>query len=196
MGISRVRRATMTNRRGIPGTGERGAEASPALPRTAYEALRGLAAAYLHRDRRNHTLEPTALVHEAYLKLAAADGGGAWRSRTHFQAVAATAMRQILVDHARRRATEKHGGDRARITLCAEVASADAAELDVLALDEALRDLAVIAPRKARVVELRFFGGLTCAEAAADLGIASKTAEADWYFARAWLRRRLSEREP
>lgn len=155
-----------------------------------YDALRGLAAAYLHQERRDHTLQPTALVHEAYLKLAGKDD---WKSQTHFQAVAANAMRQILVDHARAKKAQKRGGDWVRVTLSAEAAAQGAPDIDILALDDALSCLAEIDQRKARVVELRFFGGLTCAEAAEEVGVSPKTAEADWYFARAWLRERLSE---
>jgi RNA polymerase sigma factor (TIGR02999 family) len=163
----------------------------PELRQTAYEALRGLAAAYLHQERRDHTLQPTALVHEAYLKLA--NGASGWKSQTHFQAVAANAMRQILVDHARARKTQKRGGDWLRVTLSSDAAADSGVGIDMLALDEALGQLAQLDERKARVVELRFFGGLTCAEAAEEVGVSPKTAEADWYFARAWLRDRLSE---
>lgn len=165
--------------------------ASPFL-QSAYEALRGLAAAYLRRERGDHTLQPTALVHEAYVKLAA---GGGFKSETHFQAVAATAMRQILVDHARARATQKRGGDWLRVTLSGAEDAKPGADVDMLALDEALHELADLDQRKARVVELRFFGGMTCAEAAEEVGVSPKTAEADWYFARAWLRDRLSEED-
>jgi RNA polymerase sigma factor (TIGR02999 family) len=179
----------MNHQDDIPAAGATGAPGPLALERDAYEALRGLAAAYLHRERGDHTLQPTALVHEAYVKLA--DGKSAWRSQTHFQALAANAMRQILVDHARARATQKRGGDWVRVTLSAAVASGGGTDVDVLALDEALRSLAELDARKARVVELRFFGGLTCAEAAEEVGVSPKTAEADWYFARAWLRARL-----
>ncbi len=158
---------------------------------TAYTALRGLAAAYLHKERADHTLQPTALVHEAYVKLAGMSAGPVWNGKTHFQAVAANAMRQILVDHARRRATQKRGGDWLRITLTPDVAATPGRDVEMIALDEAMRELAELDERKARVVELRFFGGLTCAEAAEQLGISPKTVEADWYFSRAWLRARL-----
>lgn len=163
------------------------------LQRGVYEALRGLAAAYLRQERPDHTLQPTALVHEAYIKLAGKDD---WKSQTHFQAVAANAMRQILVDHARAKKAQKRGGDWLRVTLSAEAAAQGAPDIDILALDDALTSLAEIDKRKARVVELRFFGGLTCAEAAEEVGVSPKTAEADWYFARAWLRERLSEDGP
>lgn len=163
------------------------------LQHGVYEALRSLAAAYLRQERRDHTLQPTALVHEAYIKLAGKDD---WKSQTHFQAVAANAMRQILVDHARAKKTQKRGGDWIRVTLSAEAAAQGTPDIDILALDDALTSLAEIDKRKARVVELRFFGGLTCAEAAEEVGVSPKTAEADWYFARAWLRERLSEDGP
>lgn len=166
-----------------------GPPSADAYANAAYGALRGLAASYLHRERPDHTLQPTALVHEAFLKLA---GAGGWTSLTHFQAVAANAMRQILIDHARARGTRKRGGDRLRVTLTEDAASTTGGDIDLLALDEALRELARLDARKARVVELRFFGGMTCAEAASEVGVAPKTAEADWYFARAWLRERLS----
>ncbi|MDQ7013529.1 MAG: ECF-type sigma factor [Planctomycetota bacterium] len=166
-------------------------EPSHSLEQSAYSALRGLAAAYLHRERRDHTLQPTALVHEAYLKLAG--GASDWKSQTHFQAIAANAMRQILVDHARARKTKKRGGDWLRVTLSPNNAATPGLDVDVLALNDALEQLAALDERKARVVELRFFGGLTCAEAAEEVGVSPKTAEADWYFARAWLRERLSE---
>lgn len=164
------------------------------LFRLAYDALHGLAVGYLRRERRDHTLQPTALVHEAYLKLDL-NMDRTWNGKTHFQAVAARAMRQILVDHARHRATQKRGGQWNRVTLSSNVLG-DSLEVDFLALDEALTRLSELDARKAHVVELRFFGGLTTAEAAEQLGIAPKTAEADWYFARAWLRKQLSEQEP
>lgn len=156
---------------------------------SAYEALRGIAASYLHNERINHTLQPTALVHEAYVKLA----GGNWRSDTHFRAVASNAMRQILVDHARARGAQKRGGGWLKVTLSGDAGATPGIDIDLLALDEALNELAQLDERKAKVVELRFFGGLSYAESACELGISPKTAEADWYFARAWLRDRLSE---
>ena len=163
------------------------------LVQRAYATLHHLAAHYLDRERVNHTLQPTALVHEAFLKLAGRGEAAQWKSKTHFQAVAASAMRQILVDYARRRATRKRGGDMLRITLLPDVELKQQPELDLLALEEALQDLARFDERKCRVVELRFFGGLTCEEAAKELGVSPKTAESDWYFARAWLRDRLND---
>jgi RNA polymerase sigma factor (TIGR02999 family) len=160
-----------------------------------YGALRGLAAAYLHQEREDHTLQPTALVHEAFVKLASGKGGAAWNDRAHFQALASNAMRQILVDHARRRASQKRGGGWIRVSLSEAGEAAAPEDVDLLALDEALRELEKHDARKVSVVELRFFGGLTGAQAARHLGIAERTAEADWYFARAWLRSRLAEHE-
>jgi len=155
---------------------------------SAYDLLRRIAARYLHGEG-SHTLQPTALVNEAYLKIA----GGDWTSDTHFRAVASSAMRQILVDHARAGAALKRGGGWLKVTLSGEAAAARDQDVDLLALEEALAALAALDERKARVVELRFFGGLSNAESASYLGISPKTAEADWYFARAWLRDRLSE---
>ena len=158
----------------------------------AYQALHELAAGYLRRERADHTLQPTALVHEAYLKLQKYGNSSDWQGLHHFQAVAASAMRQILVDHARQRATKKRGGDWQRVTLSSDVLGQQQ-PLELLALDEALRKLHQLDPRKCSVVELRFFGGLTCQQAAEHLHISHKTAEADWYFARAWLREKLSD---
>jgi len=160
---------------------------------SVYDALHRLAGRYLGKERIGHTLQPTALVHEAFVKLAGRGDAGDWNSRTHFQAVASSAMRQILVDYARARGTQKRGGDRVRVTLTPEVAMQQGPDVDLIALDEALRELAAMDERKSRVVELRFFGGLTCEEAARSLGISPKTAEADWYMARAWLHKKLAE---
>jgi len=164
-----------------------------------YTELRALAAGYLRRESPSHTLQPTALVHEAFLKLARTPVGGAGENGeapTHeVKAAAARAMREILVDHARRRDSLKRGGGRPRGDLTVDgadlAAESGANLLDVLSLDHALRELGRVDPRRARVVELRFFGGLTNAEVAAEVGVAPKTAESDWYFARAWLRRVL-----
>ncbi len=182
---------TTPSERDMPTGESREPASSSELMQVAYESLRDLAAAYLHRNRVDHTLQPTALVHEAYIKLAESGSDSDWKGKTHFQAVAAAAMRQILVDHARRRATDKRGGNWTRLTLTGNLASTSGADVDVLALDEAMLELAKRHERKARVVELRFFGGLTCVEAAEQLGVSPKTAEADWYFARAWLHDRI-----
>lgn len=160
---------------------------SSALTPQAYAALHQVAGALMRRERPDHTLQPTALVHEAFMRLAGADQA---LDEHAFRAVAAATMRHILVDHARRHTAEKRGGSRIRIEL-PEV-SVDAPDaLELLALDEALTELAALDERASRMVELRFFGGLTGAQAAAVLGIATSTADADWALARSWLRRRL-----
>ncbi len=158
----------------------------PRLAQEVYDDLHRIAGDYLRRERADHTLQPTALVHEAYLKVA---GREQWKSATHFRAVASNAMRQVLVDHARRRNRQKRDGR--RVMLTTNVGVEDEREIDVLALDDSLNELARLDDRKARVVELRFFGGLTSKEIGSTLGISQKTAEADWYFARAWLHERL-----
>ena len=167
-----------------------GGSATSMLPQV-YDELHRLAEQYLRRERPGHTFQPTALVHEAYLKLIEHGHTGDWQSKTHFQAVAARAMRQILVDHARERASQKRGGNRLRVTLAN--LSFEEPDIDLLALDEAMTQLEQLDARKCRVVELRFFGGLTAREAADMLDISPKTAEADWYFARAWLHKQLGE---
>jgi RNA polymerase sigma factor (TIGR02999 family) len=154
-----------------------------------YDELHMLAARYMSQERLNHTLQPTALVHEAVLRL----GGTNWDSSIELRAAAANAMRKILIDHARRHGAAKRGGENVRITLAPDLAVWATSEVELIDVDEAMEDLRGVDERKCRIVELRFFGGLTCAEAATVLGIAPKTAEADWYFARAWLRQRLAD---
>lgn len=154
-----------------------------------YEELKVLARSFLARERSAHTLSPTALVHEAYLKLADQRDPD-WQNRSHFFALAATLIRRILVDHARRRASLKRGGGAGPVTLTGLPAT-DAGELDVLELHEALDELASLDLRQARLVELRFFAGLTMEEAAAEIGVSKRTAEADWTMARSWLRAKL-----
>ena len=154
------------------------------------EDLRRIAGARMRGERNNHTLQPTALVHEAYARIAA-QPGLQWRDRAQFLTVAAHAMRQILVDHARARNALKRGGDRARITLDEQLAESGEKTVDVLDLHEKLEALAALHERRAKVVELRFFGGLTHEETAEVLGVSAKAVEADWYFARAWLRREM-----
>ena len=156
-----------------------------------YDELRQLAAAILRLERPGHSLQPTALVNEAYLRLVDATKVE-WQGRAQFLALAARLMRQILVDHARAHGAEKRGGDRVRVTLSDDSEGARGPEaLDVLDVDEALDELAAHDARKARVIELRFFAGLEMKEVAEVLRIGMTTAEDDWYFARAWLRRRL-----
>ena len=155
-----------------------------------YEELRHQAARYLRRERQGHTLQTTALINEAYLRLIDAREV-LWQSRTHFFAIAANLMRRVLVDHARRRDADKRGGPHVRVQLDEALAVADEAEIDLLAIDEALDKLAVIDPQQARVVELRFFSGLSVEETAAALGVSPKTVKRDWSVARAWLRREI-----
>jgi RNA polymerase sigma factor (TIGR02999 family) len=159
-----------------------------------YQELRALAGGYLRRQRRDHTLQPTALVHEAFLRMVD-QTNPQYNDRAHFLAVAATAMRQILINHALKRNALKRGGNRQRVGIDTLPASAhdDRSIVDVLALDEALKRLATVDQRKAKVVEGRFFGGLTMEEIALVLGVSLTTVEGDWRMARAWLSRELSE---
>jgi RNA polymerase sigma factor (TIGR02999 family) len=159
--------------------------ASQLLP-LVYDELRQLAAAQMVRDRPGETLNPTALVHEAYLRLVGGGHERRYHDRSHFFAAAATAMRHIRIDQARRKKTQKHGGNVQRLELD-EVAAATP-DNELLALDEALTQLATLDARKAQLVELRFFAGLTNDQAAAVLGVSPTTADRDWAFARAWLR--------
>lgn len=163
-----------------------------------YDELRRLAAGYLRRERQGHTLDATALVHEAYLRLV--DGPRvSWQGRTHFFAVSARVMRRLLIDHARERGRDKRGGGWERVTLSELPTPAAARGLDrdeLLSLNAALDKLARRDERQARIVELRFFAGLTTAETAAQLGVSPRTVEADWRFARAWLRRQLASSVP
>jgi len=156
-----------------------------------YSELRALASSYFQRQQPSHTLQPTALVHEAFIKLVGA-ANQEWTSRKHFFDVAAMAMRQLLTDHARRLATEKRGGGMHRITLSdAATPLESGSEVDVIALDEALRKLDELDPRQARIVELRYLAGLSVAETAEVLEIAPRTVKLDWQMARSFLRREL-----
>lgn len=174
-------------------TGAPGAEADAAgfagISPELYGELRRVAAGALGRERRDHTLQPTALVNEAYLRLAGQRAE--WQNRAHFLGVAAQAMRRILVDHARRRAAAKRPDPRARVTLSG-LAAAGAAEVDVLDLETALVRLAEMDPRAARVVELRAFAGCSAAEAAEVLAVSEATVARDWRMAQSWLRRELA----
>lgn len=156
-----------------------------------YEDLHGIAAAYLSRERAGHTLQPTALLHEAYLKLIKSDVAGA-ETRRAFLGIAARSMRQVLVDHARTRGRTKRGGDRARVTLDEMLLEQEKRGLDVLELNDALSRLADLHARQAQVVELRFFGGMKHSEIADVLDVSVKTVESDWRMARAWLRTTLA----
>ncbi len=155
-----------------------------------YSELRALAARYLRRERKDHTLQPTALVHEVYLKLVGQTHVD-WQGRAHFLAVAAHAMRQILVDHARRHQAAKRGGHRQRIALDDNLVIEPDRNLDLLPLEDALTKLTKRDPRQAKMIELRFFGGLDIAEMAEVTGISKRSAEREWTMVRAWLRREL-----
>ena len=159
-----------------------------------YGELRRLARHYLSRERSDHTLQCTALVHEAYVRLA---GGNPpdWKDRAHFFGVAARLMRQVLVDHARAHRAAKRGGGAPRLTLDEELIGAGSADLDVLALDDALTDLAAVSPQQSQIVELRFFSGLTIEETSEVLGVSPATVKRSWTTARAWLFREMNRRQ-
>jgi RNA polymerase sigma factor (TIGR02999 family) len=161
--------------------------AAAALLPLVYDELRRLAAQKLAHEKPGQTLDATALVHEAYLRLVG-DGPRTWDHRGHFFAAAAEAMRRLLVERARHKKSLRAGGGRQRLDLADVAPAAEPPGEDLLALDEALEKLAAADPRKAAVVKLRFFAGLTNAQAAAALGISPATADNDWAYARAWLR--------
>src|SRR5215469_5390247 len=158
-----------------------------------YDELRQLAAQRLAQEKPGQTLEATALVHEAYLRLVDGDQAAHWNSRGHFFAAAAEAMRRILVEQARRQSRLKHGRDRQRIDLDSGCLVSAAPSLDLGALDEALSRLAETEPAKAELVKLRFFAGLTMAEAASALNVSLATAERYWTFAKSWLYAELAD---
>jgi RNA polymerase sigma-70 factor, ECF subfamily len=167
-----------------------GDPATPDVLPLVYDELRRLAAHYLRRERRDHTLQPTALVHEAYLRLAAQDRVR-WRNRAHFMGVAAQLMRRVLVDHARANHAQKRGGNDTRVSIEDVDPGTDAPSADIFALDEALTKLAAIDPRQARIVELRYFGGLTVEEAGELMTLSAATIKREWQMARAWIHREL-----
>ena len=157
-----------------------------------YDELKKLAAARLAHELPGQTLQPTALVHEAYVRLVDVKQAQAWESQGHFFAAAAEAMRRILVDAARRKRREKHGGDRKRVAFEHIAPAASDLRHDLVALDAALTRLAVEDPQAARLVELRHFAGLSVSEAAQVLGISPRTADRVWVYARAWLHREIT----
>ncbi len=168
-------------------------EAAGRLLPLVYDELRRLAAGYLDQERPGQTLQPTALVHEAFLRLVGPGADGRWQGRDHFVATAALAMRHILVDPARRKRRATRGGDRRRVEL-ADLPDPRAADADrLLALDEALTRLAVADPQAAELVQMHTFGGLSVEEAGKHLGLSRTAAYRQWSFARAWLRYELSE---
>lgn len=160
------------------------------LTELLYDELRKLAGSYLRAEGPGHTLQPTALVHEAFLRMASQRM--AWQDRAHFMAIAASTMRRVLLDHARRRMAAKRGKGQV-LAVTGPDPGDDGHALSMLALDDALKVLAEKDVRAARVVELHFFGGLNVAETADALGISAATAKRDWSFARAWLKRELNE---
>jgi RNA polymerase sigma factor (TIGR02999 family) len=154
-----------------------------------YAELRRLARGQLRREQAGHSLQPTALVHEAYLRLVAADVD--WRNRTHFLSVAARVMRRILIEHARARRASKRGGEAVHVTLSGPIPAPESKPVDVLALDEALDRLREFDARQAQIVELCYFGGLTYPEIGELVGISAASVDRDLRHARAWLRREL-----
>ncbi len=162
-----------------------------ALIPLVYDELRKLAASYLRRKAGDHTLQATALVHEAYVRLADRSGAS-MQHRAQFFGLAAKVMRDILVDHARKRLATKRGGQQLRLSLSQAERFGRKPEVDLVALDDALKELAATNPQHSRVVELRFFGGLTIEETAQVMGLSHATTERYWSFARAWLRRVLA----
>ena len=169
------------------------ASAASLLP-LVYEELRRLAAKQLRRERETHTLQPTALVHEAYLRLVDADPGG-WADRTHFVALGVLAMRRVLVDHARRKSAQKRGGLEVSVVLHPDAAVDQGHGMDVLELEGLLQRLERVDARQARLVELRFYGEVPMVEIAAILGVSERTAKRDWRDARAWLLAEMTEPE-
>lgn len=172
-------------------TGKLG-EASQLLP-IVYDELRRLAAKRLSQERPGQTLQPTALVHEAYLRLVNVENSQRWENRAHFFAAAAEAMRRILLNRARDKKRLKRGGDRARVDLEQIEAALDTDDEQLIELDEALEKLSAEDPQCAELVKLRFFAGLTLREAAELIGLAERTAEREWAYARAWLFSALSD---
>lgn len=173
-------------------TGDRDAELAERFYVLVYAELRSIAKRLMRGERGDHTLQPTALVHEAYLRLVE-QKDVEWQCRAHFYAVAARIMRRILVDHARYKAREKRGGKAPHITWDEELGIADTTVLETLALDRALCRLSELDERMERVVELRIFGGMTIREVAHALGISRRTVDNDWFVAKQWLARELAQ---
>ena len=168
------------------------ATAEEELLRRTYRELRRIAAAYMRQERTGHTLQPTALVHEAYLRLADQERVE-WRDRSHFFGLAAQMMRRVLVDSARERLAEKRGGGQPKLVLeWLDVEWAPSKLEEILAVDQALERLRELDPQQARIVELHYFSGLTVKETAAALGVSQRTVNRDWAMARAWLRKKLA----
>jgi len=160
-----------------------------------YEELRRLAHHYLRQERTNHTLQSTALVHEAYLRLAGSTPP-AWQDRAHFFGIAAHVMRRILVEYARNRAADKRGGGVIRLTLDDAIAPSDGLDIDLVALDKALHELSEFDVQQSKIVELRFFAGLSIEDTSEVLGVSPATVKRDWVTARAWLYRAMTGDTP
>lgn len=176
------------------GWGQGDKEALDRLVPIVYDELRRQAARYLRRERVGHTLQTTALIHEAYLRLID-QKNVQWQNRAHFFGIAAQLMRRILVDHARTKKRAKRGGSDVRVSLGDVQAVVKGKDLDVVALDEALDRLAQVDEQQSKIVELRFFSGLTVEETAEVLGISTATVKRDWSMAKAWLHREISNDE-
>jgi RNA polymerase sigma factor (TIGR02999 family) len=174
------------------GQGDQGAR--EALIPLVYDELRRLARRYLRRERPDHTLQSAALVNEAYLRLIRQEHPQ-WQNRAHFFGVAAQLMRHILVDHARNRAAAKRGAGAPRLTLDPDIALPQERDVDLMALDDALNQLAALDPQQSRLVELRFFGGLSIEETSVVLGVSPATVKREWATARAWLQREMRNKE-
>jgi len=170
-------------------------EALEALMPLVYDELRRLAHHYLRQERNDHTLQSTALVHEAYLRLAG-QNPPEWQNRAHFFGIAAHLMRQILVEYARGRGAAKRGGSACRLTLDEGLALSTELSVDVVALDRALKELGALDEQQSRIVELRFFAGLTIEDTSNVLGISPATVKRDWVTARAWLYRAMTGDAP
>ncbi len=175
----------------LVGYGRGDKEALDQLMPIVYDELRRQAARYLRREQAGHTLQTTALIHEAYVRLVD-QRNVQWQNRAHFFGIAAQLMRRILVDHARTKKRVKRGGSNVRVSLGDATVAVKGQDLDVVALDEALERLAQIDEQQSRVVELRFFSGLTVEETAEVMGISKATVKRDWSMAKAWLHRELS----
>ena len=173
------------------GWGNGDKDALDALVPLVYDELRRQASRYLRRERVGHTLQTTALIHEAYLRLVD-QKNVPWQNRAHFFGIAAQLMRRILVDHARTKKRAKRGGSDVRVSLSEATLKSPGQNLDIVALDEALERLAEIDEQQSKIVELRFFSGLTVEETAAVLGISPATVKRDWSMAKAWLHRKVS----
>ena len=178
----------------LVGWGQGDQDARDALIPLVYDELRRLARRHLRRERPDHTLQSAALVNEAYLRMVHQEPPQ-WQNRAHFFGVAAQMMRHILVDHARGRMAAKRGAGAPRLTLDAQIVLPQSREVDLVALDDALNQLAVLDPQQGRLVELRFFGGLSIEEAAIVLGVSPATVKREWATARAWLQHEMKSKD-